>query len=51
MHNHKPSLEIEYFVIDNLHFRPIFNLGKKKVNSRKDLINISKIEKFDYEML
>jgi hypothetical protein len=40
--------------IDNLHVRLIFDLGKKKVNSRKvgkELIKISKIAKFGYEML
>ena len=37
--------------IDNLHVRLIFYLGKKKVNSRKELIKISKIAKFGYEML
>ena len=37
--------------IDNLHVRLIFDLGKKKVNSSKELIKISKIAKFGYEML
>ena len=38
--------------IDNLHVRVIFDLGKKKVNSRKELnIKISKIAEFGYEML
>jgi hypothetical protein len=37
--------------IDNLHVRLIFDLGKKKVNSRKELIKISKIAKFGCEML
>jgi hypothetical protein len=36
--------------IDNLHVRLIFDLGKK-VNSRKELIKISKNAKFGYEML
>ena len=34
--------------IDNLHVRLIFDLGK---NFRKELIKISKIAKFGYEML
>ena len=33
------------FKIDNLHVRPVFDLGKK-VNFRKELIKISKIAKF-----
>ena len=37
--------------IDNLHVRQIFDLGKKKVNSRKELIQISKIAKCGCEML
>jgi hypothetical protein len=37
--------------IDNLHVRLIFDLGKKKVNSCKELIKISKIAEFGYEML
>jgi hypothetical protein len=40
-----------YSLIDNLHVRLIFDLGKKQLNSRKELIKISKIAKFDYEML
>jgi hypothetical protein len=36
--------------IDDLHVRLIFDLGKK-VNSRKELIKLSKIAKFGYEML
>jgi hypothetical protein len=36
--------------IDNLHVRLIFDLGKK-VNSRKELIKISKTAKFGNEML
>jgi hypothetical protein len=38
-------------LIDNLHVRLTFDLGKIKVNSRKELIKISKIAKFGYEML
>jgi hypothetical protein len=41
---------VRTLLIDNLHVRLIFDLGKK-VNSRKELIKISKIEKFGYEML
>ena len=37
--------------IDNLHVRLIFDLGKKKVNYRKELIKVSKIAQFGYEML
>ena len=42
---------VSRMAIDNLHVRLIFDLGKKKVNSRKELIKISKIAKFGYEML
>jgi hypothetical protein len=43
--------------IDNLHVRLIFYLGKKKYSRKelikisKELIKISKIAKFGYEML
>ena len=51
-----PILYIKYkawftLAIDNLHVRLIFYLGGKKVNSRKELIKISKIAKFGCEML
>jgi hypothetical protein len=53
-----PILYIKYkgikawftLAIDNLHVRLIFYLGGKKVNSRKELIKISKIAKFGCEM-
>jgi hypothetical protein len=35
-----------FISIDNLHVRLIFDLGKKKVNSRKELIKISKVANF-----
>ena len=43
----------EMLPIDNLHVRLIFDLAisAKKVNSRKELIKISKIAKFGCEML
>ena len=37
--------------IDNLHVRLIFDFLQKKVNSRKELIKVSKIAKFGHEML
>jgi hypothetical protein len=46
---------MDSFSIDNLHVRLIFDFAKKflilPLNSRKELIKISKIAKFGYEML
>jgi hypothetical protein len=51
MHVFSSNICENVYKIDNLHVRLIFELSKKKVNSRKELIKISKIAKFGCEML